>query len=122
MEKAIFGASEFFSQEAFTSGLRGIENVHISQLKGRNVDIVEVWFNPWKVSYRELLELFFDLHDPIARKGQQTKNQSFIFFSNIHQLSVAKQKKNELKKLLKDDIITQITPCGNILIPLKEKA
>ena len=110
MERAVFGASEFFSQKAFITVFRGIEYVQIGQLKGTNIDIVEIWFDPWKVSYKELLELFFDLHDPTAREGHQFKNQSFIFFSNINQLTVAKQKKDELKHIVKGEVITEITP------------
>ncbi|WP_428907976.1 peptide-methionine (S)-S-oxide reductase [Niallia sp. Krafla_26] len=106
MEKAVFGASGFFSQKAFITSFRGIENVRIGHQRG--IDVVEIWFNPWKVSYKELLELFFDLHDPTSKEGQ--KNQSFIFFSDHHQLTLAKQKKNELKQVFKDQIITKITP------------
>lgn len=106
MERAVFGASGFFSQKAFIAGFRGIENVRIGHLSGTNIDIVEIWFNPWKVSYKELVELFFDLHDPTSRVGHQFKNQSLIFFSNKNQLTVAKQKKDEVKHILKTDIIT----------------
>src|SRR6476646_9468568 len=89
MEKAVFGASGFFSIKAFTTGFRGIENVRIGHLKESNIDIVEIWFNPWKLSYKELLELFFDLHDPTSREGQKWNNQSLIFFSDKNQLSLA---------------------------------
>ncbi|OIJ17949.1 hypothetical protein BKP45_20555 [Anaerobacillus alkalidiazotrophicus] len=110
MERAVFGASDFFSHKAFITVFRGIEYVQIGHLKEANVDIVDIWFDPWKVSYKELLELFFDLHDPTTRVGQQLQNQSFIFFSNINQLAEAKQKKNELKHIVKDEVITEITP------------
>lgn len=120
MERAVFGASKFFSQKAFITGFRGIEYVQTGHLKGENVDIVEIWFDPWKVSYQELLELFFDLHDPTSRQGQQCKNQSFIFFSNIHQLTVAKQKKNELQQIFKDELITEITPVREHINSLEE--
>ncbi|WP_332697883.1 peptide-methionine (S)-S-oxide reductase [Halalkalibacter lacteus] len=120
MEKAVFGASEFFSQKAFITVFRGIEYVQIGHLKRANVDLVEIWFDPWKVSYNELLDLFFDLHDPIIREGQQVKNQSFIFFSTINQLTIAKQKKNELKHILKDEIITEITPVWKHITSLEE--
>ncbi len=116
----MFGASEFFSQEAFITDCRGIDYVQIGQLKGTNIDIVEIWFDPWKVSYKELLELFFDLHDPTTREGQPFKNQSFIFFSTINQLTVAKQKKNELKHIVKDEVITEITPVWEHSSSLKE--
>ncbi|MFC0472699.1 peptide-methionine (S)-S-oxide reductase [Halalkalibacter kiskunsagensis] len=120
MEKAVFGASEFFSQKAFITVFRGIEYVQIGHLKRANVDLVEIWFDPWKVSYNELLDLFFDLHDPTIREGQQVKNQSFIFFSTINQLTIAKQKKNELKHILKDEIITEITPVWEHINSLEE--
>ncbi|WP_077212089.1 peptide-methionine (S)-S-oxide reductase [Bacillus dakarensis] len=109
MERAVFGASEFFSEEAFVTGFRGIEYVKTGHLKGKNIDIVEIWFNPWKVSYDELLELFFDLHDPTS-----TGNYSMIFFSNKKQLNVAKNKKDEMKQIFKDKIITEITPASDV--------
>ncbi|KKI92053.1 hypothetical protein WQ54_11470 [Bacillus sp. SA1-12] len=120
MERAVFGASEFFSQKAFITCLRGIEYVQIGHLKGANVNIVEIWFNPWKISYKDLVELFFDLHDPTFREGQQFKNHSFIFFSNVNQLKVAKQKKNELKLIFKHEIITEITPVWEHFSSLEE--
>jgi peptide-methionine (S)-S-oxide reductase len=112
MEKAIFGASEFFSENAFITSLRGIENVRIGQPRGTDLDIVEIWFNPWKVSYNELLELFFDLHDPTFKEGQLIQNQSLIFFSDKNQLTLAKQKKSGLKHFYKDKMITKITPAS----------
>ncbi|WP_408010259.1 peptide-methionine (S)-S-oxide reductase [Pseudalkalibacillus sp. A8] len=116
MERAVFGASGFFSQKAFITGFRGIENVRIGHLRGKNLDIVEIWINPWKVSYNELLELFFDLHDPTSKEG----NQSLIFFSDKNQLTLAKQKKSELKHIFKDKIITRITPACEHINDLKE--
>ena len=115
MERAVFGASEFFSEKAFITGFRGIEKARIGHIRGINLDIVEIWFNPWKVSYNEIVELFFDLHDPTSREGQ-----SLIFFSNKNQLTVAKQKKSELKKVIKDQVITKITPAYKHIIGLEE--
>ena len=77
----------------------GLKNVRIGHRKGTDIDIGEIWYNPWKVSYSELLELFFDLHDPTFKEGQTIDNQSLIFFSNKNQLTLAKQKKNELKSI-----------------------
>ena len=64
--------------------------------------------------------MFFDLHDPTSREGKQFKNQSLVFFSDIHQLTVAKQKKNELKHLFKDEVITEITPVWEQINNLEE--
>jgi peptide-methionine (S)-S-oxide reductase len=120
MERAVFGASGFFSQKAFLKGFRGIERARIGHLRGTNLEIVEIWFNPWKISYNELLELFFDLHDPTTRNGQPFNNQSLIFFSNKNQLTLAKQKKSELKHIFKDKIITKITPADEHINGLEE--
>lgn len=116
----MFGASEFFSQKAFITGFRGIDKARIGHLRGTNLDIVEIWYNPWKVSYNELLELFFDLHDPTSREGQPITNQSLIFFSDKNQLTLAKQKKSELKQTNKDKIITKIAPAYEHFIGLEE--
>ncbi len=120
MERAVFGASGFFSQKAFLTGFRGIEKARIGKLRGTKLDIVELWFNPWKVSYNELLELFFDLHDPTSQEGQSLNNQSLIFFSNKNQLTLAKQKKSELKHIFKSEIITKITPADEYIYGLEE--
>lgn len=42
MERAVFGASQFFSQKAFITSFRGIENVQIGHLRETDLDIVEV--------------------------------------------------------------------------------
>ncbi len=120
MEKAVFGANGFFSQEAFITGFRGIEEVQIGQVKGTNLEIVEIWYNPWKVSYQELLELFFDLHDPTLGENESSENQSFIYFSDKHQYQLAKQKKKELKEAFQNRIVTQITPASHLKISLEK--
>lgn len=120
MEKAVFGASEFFSQKAFKTSFRGVENVQIGHIRRKGLDIVEIWFNPWKVSYKELLDLFFDLHDPTTKEGQTFYNQSFVFFSDQNQYSLAKQKKGELKQLFQDRVVTKITPAFQQIKDLEE--
>ncbi|GAE34033.1 peptide-methionine (S)-S-oxide reductase [Halalkalibacter akibai] len=108
MERAVFGASGFFSQEAFITGFRGIDHVQVRQVKRTNIEIVEILFDPWKVSYQQLVDLFFDLHDPTTTEGQ-----SLIFFSNLRQLTVAKQKKVNLR-LQVGNVMTDIIPVGQL--------
>ncbi|HHY75068.1 MAG TPA: peptide-methionine (S)-S-oxide reductase [Bacillus bacterium] len=122
MEKAVFAANGFFSQNAFVSGVRGIEDLQLSYLKEKALDVVEIWFNPWKVSYGELVELFFDLHDPTSKSEEHRQigtNQSIIFFSNVNQLKIAKQKKIELNERFNGEITTKITPVGDCYAVLK---
>lgn len=115
MERAVFGASEFFSSDAFRTSFRGIENVRVGHLKRKGLDIVEIWFNPWKVTYQELLELFFDLHDPTSKTDENAYNQSIVFFSDQNQFSLAKQKKSELAKAFKGQVVTKIAPAFEYL-------
>lgn len=106
MEKAIFGAESFFSNRAFLTGVRGVENIRVKYVTKLNLEIIEISYNPWKVSYTELLDLFFELHDAA---NQNQKHQSVIFFETIHQLKAAKQKKTEINKI-GGKVLTDITP------------
>ena len=53
------------------------------------------------------------------KKTRPSNNQSLIFFSNKNQLTLAKQKKNELN-FLKDKMITKITPVSEYHNGLEE--
>ena len=53
-------------------------------------------------------------------KVRQCNNQSLIFFSDKNQLSLAKQKKSELKQIFQDKMITKITPVGEYYNGLEE--
>jgi len=84
--------------------------------KTGHAEAVQVSFNPSKVSYREILEIFFSIHDPttLNRQGADvgTQYRSAIFYHNEQQKLVAEELIVELNKahLWNKPIVTQIVP------------
>src|SRR6202522_3294864 len=60
---------------------------------GNHAEAVEITFDPSKTSYRDLLEFFFQIHDPTTRDRQGndvgTSYRSAIFYTNDEQKKVA---------------------------------
>ena len=81
-----------------------------------HVEVVEVTYDPQKISYRELLKLFWSIHDPtmLNRQGLDVGNQyrSVIFFNDEAQRKEAESYKKELSKSgsFSRPIVTAIEP------------
>jgi len=81
-----------------------------------HAETVQVTFDPRVVSYRELLEVFFTIHDPttLNRQGADvgTQYRSAIFYHNPDQKAVAEQVFRELEgaKIWSKPIVTELTP------------
>ena len=86
--------------------------------KTGHAEAVQVKFNPSKLSYREILEIFFSVHDPttLNRQGADvgTQYRSSIFYHNEQQKRVAEELTGELSRaqLWNRPIVTQIVPLG----------
>ena len=86
--------------------------------KTGHAEAVQVSFNPTKISYREILEIFFSIHDPttLNRQGADLGTQycSAIFYHDEQQKAVAEKIVKELDKahVWKNPIVTQILPLG----------
>ena len=108
MEKAIFCGGCFWCTEAVYKRIKGVDNVVSGYTGGfvKNPSYREVCngttghaegviidYDPSIVSYQDLLEIFFAVHDPttINRQGNDvgTQYRSAIFFSNDIQKSIA---------------------------------
>lgn len=127
-EKATLGGGCYWCFEAFYKLITGVDRV-VSGYSGGNVDnptvsevyegntghaeVVQVTFNPKKITYREILEIFFVMHDPttLNRQGYDVGEEyrSVIFYHSDEQRQIAEEMKLKFAPTLWDDpIITQI--------------
>ena len=79
-----------------------------------HAEVVRVEFDPQQISYRELLEIFFVIHDPttLNRQGNDsgTQYRSVIFYHSDEQRSVAEDVIREAQTQWNKPIVTQLLP------------
>ena len=86
---------------------------------GTHAEGIEVTFDPSRISYRKLLEYFFQIHDPTTRNRQGndkgTSYRSAIFYSNEAQQQTAIELIAEMEKSGKwpGKIVTEVVPAGD---------
>jgi peptide-methionine (S)-S-oxide reductase len=131
METATFGAGCFWGVEVRFQQEPGVTETAVGYEGGKldnptykdvctdrtgHAEVVEVKFDPAKVSYQRLLDLFFELHDPtqLNRQGPDwgAQYRSVIFFHSPEQEAVAKATIARLteQKVFKKPIVTQVVP------------
>jgi len=128
-EKAVFAAGCFWGVEDIFSKVPGVKGTRAGYTGGHtanpgyeqvcsdrtgHAEAVEIEFDPSKVSYEKLLELFWKLHDPTQenRQGPDVGSQyrSAVFYHNEKQRELAEKSKKALEKSGKfgKPIMTQI--------------
>ena len=86
---------------------------------GTHAEAIEIIFDPQKISYRELLELFFQIHDPttVNRQGNDRgmSYRSAIFYTNDEQKRVAEETIEDVNAsgLWPGKVVTEITPVSD---------
>ena len=129
LEIATLGAGCFWCVEAVYQQIEGVQKVESGYMGGETVDptyedvcsgttghaeVVQVTFDPAKLSYASLLEWFFKLHDPttLNRQGSDvgTQYRSVIFFHSEAQRDAAERSKRDrdAAKAFPRPIVTQI--------------
>jgi peptide-methionine (S)-S-oxide reductase len=130
-ELATLGGGCFWCIEAVCSELKGVEKV-VSGYSGGSVqnpsyeqvcegttghaEVVQITFNPNMISFNEILQIFFTIHDPttLNRQGVDvgTQYRSVIFYHNTRQKAIAEQVIKEINVEGRYDrpIVTQIEP------------
>lgn len=131
MQIATLGSGCFWCTEAFFLRLKGVESVVSGYTGGKvknptyrevctgttgHAEVVQVKFNPKIISYEEILEVFWNTHDPttLNRQGADEGPQyrSAVFYHTEEQKKIAEQYKDQLNKsgVYKNSIVTEITP------------
>ncbi len=129
MEKATFGAGCFWGVEAAFRKLYGVVSTRTGYVGGKmknptyedvctgetgHAEVVEITFDPEKISYDSLLDVFWSNHNPTSlnRQGPDTGTQyrSIIFYHSAEQKKKAKESLRKLEKSGKwgSPIVTKI--------------
>ena len=133
MAKATFGAGCFWGVEEFYRQLPGVisttagyeggnyENPTYKDVcsgKTGHAEVVEVEYDPSKISYEQLLDVFWNNHNPttLNRQGPDVGEQyrSAIFYHTPEQEAIARASKEQLQRSgkFKRPIVTEIVPAS----------
>jgi peptide-methionine (S)-S-oxide reductase len=134
LQKATFGEGCFWCTEAVFKEIEGVVKTEVGYAGGYvenptyeevctgetgHAEVCQITFDPEKISYSELLEIFFKTHDPTSlnRQGEDvgTQYRSVIFYHNDEQknLTIEFIKKLEEEKIYSKKIVTQVEPLKN---------
>lgn len=132
-EQATLGGGCFWCLEAVFENLRGVRAVDSGYAGGRvenptyeqvcsgatgHAEVVRVTFEPAEISYREILEVFFSIHDPTTRDRQGadvgSQYRSAIFYHSDEQRATAEAVIGEMEAVgaWSDPVVTEVAPAG----------
>ncbi len=128
---AVFGGGCFWCYEAIFSRLRGVESAvsgyaggvaekakydYVSMGKTGHAEVVQITFDPSIISYHQLLDIFFHVHDPTQMNQQGadvgTQYRSVIFYTTLAQKEAAETMIAELNTSgeFREPIATVVEP------------
>ena len=132
MEIAILAAGCFWGPEIKFSRLQGVLNTEVGYCGGNNsktnykevctgqtnhAEVVKVEFDSSLITYEEILNYFFEIHDPttINQQGYDigTQYRSEIFYTSENQKKIAQEVLNNKNKLFNGKIVTNISEKKN---------
>ena len=128
MAKAVFGGGCFWCLDAVFRNVKGVRNVVCGYSGGRrpnpnyeqvctgvtgHAEVVEIEYDENDISYDDLLDIFFEIHDPtqLNRQGNDigTQYRSVIFYTDEEQKEKALKKIAELRNK-GIDVVTEVKP------------
>jgi peptide-methionine (S)-S-oxide reductase len=130
---AVFGAGCFWGVESAFRAVEGVIDVAVGYAGGTvpkpnyrtvcsgktgHAEVVQVEYDPARVSFEQLLEVFWQIHDPttLNRQGPDfgTQYRSIVFYSDEHERKVAEESKRRLDESgkLGRPVVTQIVPAA----------
>ena len=133
-ETITLGGGCFWCTEAVYVGVKGVLDVESGYCNGHSVqpsyeqvcsgstghnEVVKLVYDPAQISTREILEIFFVIHDPttLNRQGNDsgTQYRSGIYFSTPDQAAIAKDVIHEMNQsgVYSRPIVTEVLPLAN---------
>ncbi|AKU23753.1 peptide-methionine (S)-S-oxide reductase MsrA [Massilia sp. MB5] len=128
-DTAVLGGGCFWCTEAVYLEVRGVVKVASGYTGGQqpeptyeqvcsgetgHAEVIRVEFDPAQISYRELLEIFFTIHDPttLNRQGNDvgTQYRSVIYYQSPEQEATARQVIAEMAHVWDAPIVTELSP------------
>ena len=128
-EFATLGGGCFWCLEAVFEELEGVVDVESGYSGGQvaqptyeqvcsgttgHAEVVRIEFDPARISYREVLEVFFSIHDPtqLNRQGNDvgTQYRSVVFVHSDEQKKIADEVIAEIAQATRDKVVTQVLP------------
>lgn len=129
LEKATLAGGCFWCIEAVFKRIKGVKSV-VSGYSGGSMEnpsyedvcsgetghaeAVQITFDPQKITYEEVLEIFWKSHDPttVNRQGADAGAQyrSVIFYHDEKQRKLAERSMKKASKMFKDPIVTELVP------------
>ncbi|TDW96314.1 peptide-methionine (S)-S-oxide reductase MsrA [Dinghuibacter silviterrae] len=132
-EKAILAGGCFWGVEELIRQLPGVISTTVGYTggdvpnatyrnHGTHAEAIEILFDPAKITYRKLLEFFFQIHDPttVNRQGNDvgTSYRSAIFYENAQQKDIAEKLIAELNaaRMYPGPIVTEVVPATDFWV------
>lgn len=128
-EKVTFGGGCFWCIEAVFEDLKGVSSVTSGYAGGKTLnptyeqicsgttghaEVVQVVFDPAQISYKDLMKVFFTLHDPttLNRQGNDvgTQYRSIILYENDEQKRLSQGAIEEAQSTYSSPIVTEVVP------------
>jgi peptide-methionine (S)-S-oxide reductase len=131
VNQAVLGGGCFWCLEAAYQQVRGVEEVvsgyaggtesspayeQVARGHSSHAEVVQITFNPQQLSYEQVLNIFWAIHDPTTsnRQGHDEGPQyrSIILYDGPEQKAQAEQALEAVAKLWQAPIVTQLVPLG----------
>jgi peptide-methionine (S)-S-oxide reductase len=131
MQKATIGGGCFWCIEAVYDSTKGVTRAisgysggdtsyptykEVSSGDTNHAEVVQVTYDESIISYKEILSIFFKIHDPttLNRQGNDvgTQYRSVIYYHDKEQKEIAKEVIKEQQSYYDDEIVTDIEPLG----------
>lgn len=131
-DTVIIGAGCFWCTEAVYQELQGVIDIEVGYAGGHvtnpgyrevtygktgHIEVAKITYNPEQISYRQLIDIFWTMHDPTSmdRQGADVGSQyrSVIFYTDDRQKTIAEESKDVAQNIYSDKIATEIRALHN---------